>query len=142
MVLKVYMDESGVHDDSPVVTVAAYVAAPRKWKEWIKRWEVAKRPINVFHATDAQNLRGEFDGWTEEKRDELVKRCLPVIAEADFPGIVIGIHLDEYRKALAGRDDLKVLVGAPYSACFLMGDPIVDVPAIADQKLRTACFRA
>ena len=26
--------------------------------------------------------------------------------------------MDEYRKALAGRDDLKTLVGAPYSTCF------------------------
>jgi hypothetical protein len=118
MVLKFYMDESGVHDDSPVVTVAAYAAAPRKWQEWTKRWNVAKRPIKVFHATDAQNLRGEFAGWTKQQRDDLVKRCLSVIAEADIAGIVIGIQMDEYRKALAGRDDLKMLVGAPYSACF------------------------
>jgi len=118
VVLRVYMDESGVHDGSPVVTVAAYVAPPRGWQTWTKNWNVAKRPIKVFHAVDAQNLRNEFEGWSETDRDELVKRCLPVIVATDFPGIVIGIHMDEYRKAFAGRDDLLRFVGTPYAACF------------------------
>ena len=34
-VLRVYMDESGTHDGSPVVTVGCYVATPKQWKLWI-----------------------------------------------------------------------------------------------------------
>jgi hypothetical protein len=41
------MDESGTHDRSPVVIVAAYVARPRAWREWTKRWNGTKRPIKV-----------------------------------------------------------------------------------------------
>jgi len=63
-------------------------------------------------------LRGEFEGWSEPDRDELVKKLLPIIADADFPGIVIGIHLDEFKKALSGRTDLPSLFGTPYGACF------------------------
>ena len=116
--LKAYLDESGVHDDSPVVTVAAYLARPRDWQNWTKRWKVAKRPIKVFHATDAQNLRNEFKGWRGEDRDELVKRVLPVIADAGFPGIVVGINMVEFRNTMQGRDDLSGVFGTPYGACF------------------------
>jgi hypothetical protein len=119
VVLKAYMDESGVHDGSPVVTVAAYLARPRDWQAWTKRWNAAKRPIKVFHAVDAQNLEGEFKGREKDERDAIVKRILPVIVEAEFPGIVIGIHMDEFRKAIGSRPDLTDDVfRTPYGACF------------------------
>lgn len=118
IVLKVAMDESGVHDGSPVIAVAAYVARPRQWQDWTKRWNVAKRPIKVMHAVDCQNLTGEFKGWLKEQRDELVKRILPVIADIDIPGVVVGIQMHEFEKALAGRDDLRPIFGTPYAACF------------------------
>jgi hypothetical protein len=118
IVFKVAMDESGVHDDSPVLTVAAYIAKPREWQEWAKQWRVAKRPIKVFHAADAANLRGEFEGWSEEARDKLVIDLLGVINRSGIPGVVIGIHMDEFRKAMAGRHDLQRLFGTPYAACF------------------------
>jgi hypothetical protein len=78
---KVYMDESGTHDHSPVLTVGAYFARPREWQAWTKRWNVAKRPIKIFHSVDCQNLHGEFEGWSPEERDRLVANLLPVIAE-------------------------------------------------------------
>jgi Protein of unknown function (DUF3800) len=118
IVLKVAMDESGVHDGSPVITVGAYVARPRQWQDWTKRWNVAKRPIKIFHAVDCQNLTEEFKGWTEPERDGLVKRCLPIIAESDFPGVVVGIQMHEFEKAMRGRDDLRPIFGSPYAACF------------------------
>jgi hypothetical protein len=112
------MDESGVHDDSPVLTVGAYVAHPRQWQDWTKRWNVAKRPIKVFHAVDCANFTGEFNGWTAEERDPLVIRLLDVLRNSDIPGVVIGLHMDELRKAMAGRDDLLAIFGTPYAACF------------------------
>ena len=117
-VIKVYMDESGVHDGSPVLTVSAYLGKPKEWRDWTKAWHVAKRPINVFHAVAAQNLQEEFKGWSESDRDALVIRLLPVIADADFPGIVIGLNIFEFEKAMTGHDDLRPLFGTPYAACF------------------------
>jgi hypothetical protein len=116
--IKVAMDESGVHDGSPVLTVGAYVTRPAQWREWTKRWNVAKRPIKVFHAVDCANFAGEFKGWTAEQRDPLVIRLLDVLRESDIPGCVIGIHMDEFRKAMAGHDDLLAIFGNPYAACF------------------------
>jgi len=117
-VLKVYMDESGTHDHSPVVTVAAYVGRPREWQAWTKHWNIAKRPIKVFHAVDAQHLHNEFEGWSDTARDAVVKRVLSVIVESGFPGIVIGIHMDEFRRAFGDRPGLTDVFGTPYGACF------------------------
>jgi hypothetical protein len=116
--IKIPMDESGVHDNSPVLTVAAYLARREQWQDWTKRWNLAKRPIKVFHSVDCANLKGEFRDWSPKDRDALVIRLLKVINESDFPGIVIGIQMDEFRAAMAGRDDLRKLFGEPYSACF------------------------
>jgi hypothetical protein len=118
VVIKVAMDESGVHDDSPVLTVGAYVARPKQWQEWTKRWNVAKRPIKVFRAVDCANFVGEFKGWTADRRDPLVIHLLDVLRESDLPGCVIGIQMDEFRKAIAGRADLLAIFGEPYAACF------------------------
>jgi hypothetical protein len=102
----------------PRLTVGAYVARPRQWQELTKRWKVAKRPIKVFHAVDCANFTGEFKGWTAQERDPLVIRVLDVLRESDIPGVVIGLHMDEFRKAMAGRDDLRAIFGSPYAACF------------------------
>jgi Protein of unknown function (DUF3800) len=116
--LKAYMDESGVHNDSPVLTVAAYLARAPQWRDWTKKWNVAKRPIKVFHAADAANRRGEFDGWSEDQVAALVVKLLQILTDADFPGVVVGIHMAEFKKAIAPFPDLKKIFGTPYAACF------------------------
>ena len=62
--LKVYMDESGTHEGSPVVTVGAYIAKPSKWQAWQKEWNRLKKPICVVHAADCANQGEEFKGGT------------------------------------------------------------------------------
>jgi hypothetical protein len=57
-----------------------------------------------------------------------VNRLLKVINDTDFPGIVIGIHMDEFRKAMAGRDDLRESLGEPYTACFQWVARLLDLP--------------
>jgi hypothetical protein len=39
--IKVYVDESGVHADSDVITVAAYAGRPKAWKKWTDEWRKA-----------------------------------------------------------------------------------------------------
>jgi hypothetical protein len=117
-VLKAFIDESGIHDGSPVLTVAAYLGRQNVWRDWAKKWNVAKRPIRVCHAADAANLKGEFEGWTHNDVGELAKKLLPIIANVELAGMVIGIHMGEYRKSIAGHPELESLLGNPYSACF------------------------
>jgi len=69
-----FMDESGVHDGSPVVTVAMYAAQQPDWRAFVRDWKVAKYPIKVVHAVDCANRTGEFTGWDRKQRDALAWR--------------------------------------------------------------------
>lgn len=116
--IKIYVDESGTHDDADVVTVAAYAGRPKAWREWSREWRKAKRPIKVFHAVDAANRAGEFQGWSPDERTELVKRLLPVIMGNKIAGAVIALNKKEFREATEGKEELLRALGNPYTTCF------------------------
>lgn len=116
--IKVYVDESGTHDDADVVTVAAYAGRPKAWREWSREWKKAKRPIKVFHAVDAANRLGEFVGWSPEERTALVKKLLPVIMGNKIFGVVIALNKKEFQKATEGKEELLKALGNPYTSCF------------------------
>lgn len=123
IVLKIFMDESGTHDGSPAVAAAAYFSQPKVWRSFttefnaIKR-HAGKRPIEIYHATDAEALRGEFKGWTSEERNSFVAKLLPAIANRDLIGVGIGIDRNAFQHAFEGRDDLKAMLRDPYLLCF------------------------
>src|SRR5262245_38599133 len=62
-VIRIYIDESGTHDGSPVVAVGAYAGRDETWPAFISEWDQAKHPIKVFHSADCAALKGEFKGW-------------------------------------------------------------------------------
>lgn len=114
----VYMDESGIHDGSPVVTVAAYFAEPKIWRAWTLDRNRMKRPIRVFHAADCANLHTEFEGWDKAARDKLVAGLLPVIPKHHLPGICVGVHLHEFERAKLDIQNSRKCSGAPTRHAF------------------------
>jgi len=117
---RLYADESGTHEGSPVTCVGMFMARPTEWKKWTKDWVRQKKPINVFHAVDCQNLRREFKGWNKQERDEYVAKLLPVIAKHQLKGNVVGFQneaLDRMRLIFPKMD--RVLEST-YEVCFLM----------------------
>jgi hypothetical protein len=117
-VLKIAMDETGIHDDAEMVAVAGYISRPKIWRDWTKAWNIAKRPIKIVHAADCANLRGEFAGWDKDHRDDWVANLLPVIRNHELAGIVIGIQLQDFAAALKDYPELLMMFGTPYTACF------------------------
>lgn len=113
------MDESGIHDGSPVLSVAAYMAPPTKWQKFTKEWRRTLKPtgIDIFHATDCASLRGGFKGWLEADRNKLVAKLLPIIPRHAF-GYAVVVNLSEAEKALKDRPDLRPYNRDAYGACF------------------------
>jgi Protein of unknown function (DUF3800) len=114
---KVYLDESGVHDASPVVAVAGYLARPNDWKVFERRWTTAIKPIKVYHAADAANCRGEFKDWSKQDVAKLAERALPLIPKHTLMAVAAAINLEDFAAALSGRSHLEPLLGSPYGAC-------------------------
>ncbi len=118
VVLKIVMDETGIHDDAEMVAVAGYISRPSIWRDWTKAWNIAKRPIKIVHAVDCANFKGEFEGWDKDQRDAWVAQLLPVIPAHEIAGIVIGIQLHDFTAALKDYPELLEMFGTPYTACF------------------------
>jgi hypothetical protein len=118
VVLKIFMDETGIHDDADMVAVAAYISRPKYWREWTRDWNKAKKPIKVFHATDCAGFFGEFEGWTKEKRDPYVANLLKVMPAHELAGVVIGVQLKDLATEMKEYPELIEMFGTPYTACF------------------------
>src|SRR6202166_2024624 len=116
-VFDVYMDESGTHDEAPVIVVAAYIGRSETWCDWTSKWIPAIHPIKVYHAVDAQNLKEEFKGWDDVQVSNLAKKLLPIIANAEIASVVVSMDLRVFEAAMKGRDDLREMFGTPYVAC-------------------------
>jgi hypothetical protein len=125
MMLKTFMDETGVHDDAEMVAVSGYICNPKAWRAWTKDWNLRKRrvpagrkPIKVFHSTDCANYKNEFDGWTKDDRDPYVAQLLPAIPAHPLAGVVIGVHLPALEAAFRDHPELVEMFGTPYTCCF------------------------
>lgn len=79
--MQVYVDESGIHDDSEHVVVAAVWASKAEWSAWTLDWLPAKAPIRIHHSVDCHNRKNEYKGWSREQRDAYVLRILPVVRD-------------------------------------------------------------
>lgn len=117
-VLKMYLDESGTHDDSPVIVVAGYIARPSHWGRWTTDWNRAKGRIRVFHSAQCNQFKGEFEGWSRDGRDNLVKGLIKVIADHEMVGVAVGMDLDAFVQAVSGYPKVVALFQEPYGACF------------------------
>jgi hypothetical protein len=123
--LKIFMDETNVHETGEMVAVGAYISRPRYWRDWTKVWNLRKRqvpdgrkPIEVFHATDCANFQGEFEGWNKQDRDSYVAQLLPIIPAHDLAVVIIGIHRTTSERELKDSTELREMFGEPYDACF------------------------
>jgi hypothetical protein len=119
-VIKIFMDESGTHDGSPYVTVAAYAGKPKHWAAFSTEWTAKKKPddIGVYHAADCANQHGEFKDWQKQRSTEFAAKMLPIIAAHPPIGVVIGIEMAAFNRAMAPHPSLRKMVGTPYGCCF------------------------
>lgn len=78
---KAYFDESGTHESSPVVIVAGAIAEDVSWNALCYSWNAVLKEYGVkrFHATDLNARRGEFSGWSDEKRNEFYGKLVEIM---------------------------------------------------------------
>jgi hypothetical protein len=118
-VIEVYMDESGTHGDSQVVTVSSVWACPDQWKLWTYEWCIAKHPVRIYHASDCHNFKGEFQGWDRSFRDRYVLRMLEIVRRHHgIRGRIAGLDKHALTKALKKRPEVAAWIDNPYYTCF------------------------
>jgi hypothetical protein len=80
-----YFDGSGSPDDpnTPVLTVAGFVATTEQWIEFERNWKDACTDFGVsaLHMRDFSHSKREFESWKGdiEKRDRFMRRLVSII---------------------------------------------------------------
>ena len=152
--VKVYVDESGIHEGSAHCIVGGYRGSEQQWKDFQRRW-LADGCQTEFHATEffRRDQRGHrlppYDGWDNAKAKSYLDCRLDAINRTNiFPiGAVIDVgyfnSLTEHeRRHLTGgesRDGKWRVSGAPKKAYFL---PFQDVVIQAVEAVQRVGWKA
>ena len=87
--LKLYLDDSGTHADSPVVGVGGLIGTEAQWDWFDKAWKAIlaepfpdKPPLKVWSSYDCRWGKGEYADYNEAERDRLTFRFREVITNS------------------------------------------------------------
>jgi uncharacterized protein DUF3800 len=113
----VYCDESGTHADSGATVVACYVGHAKQWQAFGREWRVLldSEEIKILHRTDLENFRGEFKGWTDERRIDFLRRAHQIIRTRTVCGFAYAVAKRDFERVMDRQID-KAL-GGIYGWC-------------------------
>ncbi len=115
-----YFDESGIHVGSSLVVVSGYVATEGQWVAFDKKWRrvLNKYSVNVFHATDLENFRGEYTGWDRKQRIVFQKELIALINSYTRLIMSQGIRKDDFNAVYPSvQNEYEGLQSSPYQLC-------------------------
>jgi hypothetical protein len=108
--LRSYTDEGG-HEDDPgrnYLAMAGYVATAGSWELFTEQWldTLDKAGLKLpFSMKKCAHFRGEFGGWTEPERKQLVGRLLEIIRETKGTPIGAVVSLKDYWSMTAAQQE-------------------------------------
>lgn len=106
MVLRVFMDESGTHENSPAITTSAIWTTPGSWSKWRNDWKRTVGKNGTFHACE---------NWT--KFDHEIITIQKLFAKRRINVKFSGINMNDYRGVVNVLDkDIIETFGDPYYA--------------------------
>ena len=104
--LRCYYDDAGSDGESPVVTIAGYVATRIRWEQFEKKSNTLfdEYKVKVFHARDFYNTDGEFRGWTRAKKEAFAVKWLNIARRHVICGTAISVAKAKYNETKRTAD--------------------------------------
>ena len=114
-VLTAYVDESELHD-LRMFGVAGFLWEENAALQFDAEWEAALSDFGIkrFHMTDFESGYGEFVGWSQNHRIEVLQRLHRIINDTTLLGVWTTLDLDAYN---ALNPDEQQALGDPYTHC-------------------------
>lgn len=77
MIWTAYLDESGTHDDSPIMLMGGYLGNTEQWAAFDNAWKslLESEGIPYSHAKDLAQGRKQFKGWRRKRRVQFVEKA-------------------------------------------------------------------
>ena len=142
MIVRAYLDESGIQADAPVTTVAAYFSTAEKWKIFTRKWlhVLADFGLSSFHMSEYAQRHGGFEGWSRERQKKLAERLFPLIPAHTKLGVSVAMVRADFDEVFEAYPAIKEALGKPYPCCFQWLVHLVIAKAtFASPKWRLAC---
>lgn len=110
----VCFDESGTDDASKAAVVAGFVSNVSQWEAFTEKWvDVLKQAgLDYFHMVDFAHNKGQFKGWTEQRRRDLLNDLLPIIQEHTFWSVGIIVFKSVFDEVIS--EPVRQMLGDHY----------------------------
>lgn len=119
-VLQGSVDDSASDTGDRRFFLAGYINTAPKWEEFADEWaRVLRAPpaIDYCKMAEAQNLRGQFLGWSEQKRDAKVNALAAIVRDHSPWSVHTSVSRKEYDAIVAPVAPFPLR--HPYTVCFL-----------------------
>jgi hypothetical protein len=118
-----YFDESGTHDDAPVLIMGGLLGTEAEFAELRIRLDEISQSygFDVFHGVDVKHGKGVFRGWSPQKKLQLAVEYSNLIEESLTAAATASLVKEDYRAIY--RADLshrKAPKDSAYGLCFRM----------------------
>jgi len=116
-----YLDESGTHDESPIITMGGMMAEARQWSRFQEDFNKAKRQhgFKVYHTKKVKSRTGEFAGWSNQQMEAFLGTMQSLIAFGLTEGVSINLSKEQYRESYKGDGKPnKAVLDSAYGLCF------------------------
>jgi len=123
VIVTAYLDESGTHDGSPVMVMAAVMGTAAQWGRYQTGLDRLRKMygFKIFHAKEVRSGRGEFAGWSREKRLALIGGMTDLCAQTTMHALVFSVRRSEYQAEYRLSDGpRKMRLDTEYALAFRM----------------------
>ena len=136
--LAAYFDESGTHEGSKALVIAGWVSSVSQWKKFQAEWRqlLDEYDLDHFHMTDCENLRGQYQGWTQERKISAIQQAHKIIVRRISIPIAVSLDYEAYDfldKKYTIRGMTNEVVRSPYTFC--LEKCLSNIKRWADRKL-------
>lgn len=122
MAINVYLDESGTHGhQSPVTIMASFIASAQRWDSYEADMQALlnEYAVKTFHAKKFRQSKGDFKGWTSNKKAPFNSRFLRMSDDYLEDGFCVVLNNDLYRSVYRSRGaPRKSRLDTEYGLCF------------------------
>jgi hypothetical protein len=141
VIIDAYMDESGTHGASPMMTIGGLVGRLSQWAYFDRRWAkmLKKRGIPYFHSKSLMDTQRPFRGWTLNQKSDLIIRAGDIQKKHTMFGFSIRLSRSDYEQCYkSGERPKKIPLDTMYGLCFRY--VAVWLPSIIEVSLGTNEF--
>ena len=115
---RAHIDDSG-RGQEPVFVLAGFIATIDQWVNFTDEWSEALRSIrrlDYFKMKEAAAIEGQFRGWSEPERNNLLLQMVDIIERNVIAGVCSVIRHDDYRTVFKRR--VSKAMDTPYFLSF------------------------